>query len=353
MASSPEDQGIPEADNLEQVLCDLCGADAGLPIYRVRDRLDPHQSLYQFVRCQTCGLLYVSPRPKVPTLSGYYPAESYYAYRRLQPMGYLQRLRTRLKEWLAVYLRGYPPAGHKGGTWNLKRGTPLWLSPLDGLLWAVPSYRPGGRLLDVGCGSGLYLRAMRRLGWQVAGVEMSSIAVAHARESLGLDVKEGSLEEARYPDAYFDVVTMWHVLEHLPSPRRALKEVARVLKPGGILLCEVPNERSLQSRVLGSRWFHLDPPRHLYAFSPATVRRAVQAAGLTILSVAQVPSLVGWTESLLALWRPFAGSSQGLHARCRWLLRFGLALWEYAAAHLGHGGLLRLTATKNDEVQQQ
>jgi SAM-dependent methyltransferase len=184
---------------------------------------------------------------------------------------------------------------------------------------------------------------MQRLGWQVNGVELSPQATAHARNVLGLDVRQGSLEEAGYPDAHFDVVTLWHVLEHLPSPRRTLVEVKRVLKPGGTLICEVPNEHSLQSRLLGKHWFHLDPPRHLYAFSPTTLRRVVRAAGLAVLRIVQVPDLVGWSESPLTVWPILDG--------CRWPFRLSLAPWEFAAVGLGYGAYLWGMAVKNNKVQ--
>ncbi len=353
MASSPDDPALSERDGLEQILCDLCGLEVGLSVYQVRDRLGISKRQWQFVRCQRCGLLYVNPRPRLEALAGYYFTEDYYAYRRPELMGCVQTARTRLKEWLAICLRGYPRAAdspkHEGSVED-SRYLRWLLSPLDGLLWAVPHYRPGGRLLDVGCGSGLYLRAMRRLGWQVSGVELSAKAAAYAREALGLDVREGSLEEAGFPDEHFDVVTLWHVLEHLPSPRRTLQEVVRVLKPDGILICEVPNIDSLQSRVMGHRWFHLDPPRHLYAFSPATLRAMLQAAGLTVLEIAPVPDLVGWSESLLATWRPFGRRNTGYDALCRWPLRLALAPLEFVVARLGYGGHLWAKAARNDRM---
>jgi 2-polyprenyl-3-methyl-5-hydroxy-6-metoxy-1,4-benzoquinol methylase len=116
----------------------------------------------------------------------------------------------------------------------------------------TPPEVPQGHILDVGCSSGEYLARLRSLGWHTSGIELDADAARHAREVLKLDVFTGSAENAlpNYPDGSFDVVTMWHVLEHLSEPALVLRQVKRILKPGGRLILEVPNYRSLWCTLL-------------------------------------------------------------------------------------------------------
>lgn len=143
----------------------------------------------------------------------------------------------------------------------------------------LPPFLPGGTLVDVGCGTGGYLAEMRALGWRAIGVEPSPDAARTARERLGLDVREGTLEQAALPAGSADVVTMRMVLEHVPDPRRTLAEVRRILRPGGRLLLSVPNAGSLEPLAFGPRWSAWELPRHLSHFTPASLGRMLRQAG--------------------------------------------------------------------------
>lgn len=123
-----------------------------------------------------------------------------------------------------------------------------------------------GRLLDVGCGSGGWMLAMQRRGWEVEGVDFDRSAVAMAT-SKGLRVRVGSLEEQGYDDESFDAITLSHVIEHVPDPAKTLRECRRILKPNGKIVIVTPNSDSLSHRVFGSYWRGLEPPRHLHIFS--------------------------------------------------------------------------------------
>jgi len=139
-----------------------------------------------------------------------------------------------------------------------------------------------GRLLDVGCATGVFLDGMRRRGWQVQGVEPSTYAVRYARERFGLDVFEGLLEAAALPTASFDAITMWDVLEHVHEPRPVLSELARLLRPGGILVLSLPNPDSLEARLLDEFWLGWDLPRHLNLFRPALLREHLARHGMPV-----------------------------------------------------------------------
>jgi 2-polyprenyl-3-methyl-5-hydroxy-6-metoxy-1,4-benzoquinol methylase len=133
----------------------------------------------------------------------------------------------------------------------------------------------GGRVLDVGCGRGLFLRMLQERGYQVQGTELSAATAANAY--AGVSVDAGELRVGQYPDASFDLVSIWHVLEHLREPHTALRASHRALRPGGRLLLAVPNFGSVQSRFGGPHWFHLDLPRHIFHFSPETLERLLHS----------------------------------------------------------------------------
>jgi SAM-dependent methyltransferase len=138
------------------------------------------------------------------------------------------------------------------------------------------------RILDVGCGPGLLLDEARSRGWAAHGVELSTWAVGQAR-ARGVDVFNGTLEEAAYPDAHFDGVFMVDVLEHLTDPVRTLAEVTRVLRPGGNLCLVTPDADSAAARVLGSRWWGM-LPGHIVLFPHRATVELLRALGYEVRS---------------------------------------------------------------------
>ena len=139
-----------------------------------------------------------------------------------------------------------------------------------------------GRVLDIGCGPGLLLDALRRRGWSAAGIERSAGAAAFARARLGLDVHVGDWRESRFGAGEFDAVILWHVLEHLASPADCLRWAVDRLKPDGVALVGVPDFGSPEARWTGEKWFHLDVPRHLTHFTRETLDALVRRSGLEV-----------------------------------------------------------------------
>lgn len=206
---------------------------------------------FQIVQCRACGLALTTPAPEPPEMARYYPAE-YYAGTSDRRFPALVELAQRI-----LY-------GRRVGRVQRLNGARK------------------GRVLDVGCGPGFLLREFQRAGWEGQGTELSELAAAHARQTLGLPVHVGDLVSARFPDASFDAVVLWHVLEHVRSPQEVLAEVERILKPGGILLVGVPNFGSWEARLAGEKWFHLDVPRHLNHFTVSTLTWMITSTGLQI-----------------------------------------------------------------------
>jgi SAM-dependent methyltransferase len=136
-----------------------------------------------------------------------------------------------------------------------------------------------GRLLDVGAGRGRFVAEARAAGWHAYGIEPSQRGVAGAC-ALGIELQRGAIADADVPAGSLDAATLWHVLEHLDEPGPALARIAGWLRPGGLLLVGVPNLGSVQARVGGAAWYHLDVPRHRTHFTVAGLHALLRANGL-------------------------------------------------------------------------
>ncbi|MBM3358513.1 MAG: class I SAM-dependent methyltransferase [Betaproteobacteria bacterium] len=140
--------------------------------------------------------------------------------------------------------------------------------------------KPGGRVLDVGCGRGDLVAELTELGWKAQGIDTDRQALAIARDR-GLEVMEGCLDAQDLAANTYDAVVMSHVIEHLEDPRRTIQECWRVLKPGGTLVLLTPNPESLGHRLFQRDWLHLDPPRHLHLFPTGALSKIVREAGFS------------------------------------------------------------------------
>jgi len=140
---------------------------------------------------------------------------------------------------------------------------------------------PGkGKILDLGAGTGEFLAQVKKVGWQIFGVEPNEGARNLAAEK-GVDLLEDS---ASFPDQHFDVITMWHVLEHVPDLEKQIKELGRLLKPDGLLVIAVPNFKSYDAGEYKEFWAAYDVPRHLYHFSPNAIEEIFGGMGFSLTS---------------------------------------------------------------------
>jgi SAM-dependent methyltransferase len=226
--------------------CPVCGGG------RFRTAFD--EPPYRVLRCLECGTGVVSPR--AADLESIYAARSYWCsgsprtlgygdYRAAEPL-YVKTFRRRL----SYALRGRPA---------------------------------GGKALDVGCAAGFCMQALRELGFDAHGVEVSETIARHAIERLGFDtVHIGTLEGAPFADRTFDLITIWDVIEHVADPGALLARVRALLKCDGLLVLETQNIDSPFARALGRRWHHYKHAEHIYHFTPASLRRLLESTGFAV-----------------------------------------------------------------------
>lgn len=175
----------------------------------------------------------------------------------------------------------YYPRGYHSTTRRYRGGMDRVLSLVHrSRIRAVERLNGGaGSVLDIGCGPGVLLNQMRARGWIVRGTERSPSAAQQARDVFHLDVRAQEVDDLIAEGSTFDAVVLWHVAEHLHRPSTTIGGIARLLKPGGILLIAVPNFGSPEARIGRDKWFHLDVPRHLVHFTPATLGAMLAEAG--------------------------------------------------------------------------
>lgn len=258
----------PAAPEGGQPPCPVCGTAANYE-YSGRDLMFNLHRRYDYHRCECCGLAFQYPPPDAVTIASFYPPhyDIYDEQRRERKIGGLRRALLR-------HSKGYRhlPAG------LANRILAAICSPF--MASDTPDFVTDGRMLDVGCGNGRYLTTMRALGWQIQGVEFSPEGVRVCRMG-NVPVHHGDLGSAQFPDDHFDLITARHVIEHVPEPRFFIAELARILKPGGLLVVETPNANALGRAWLSTNWFANEVPRHLFMHSPASLDWLAKHAGLT------------------------------------------------------------------------
>lgn len=243
--ADPLDSSPPVGVEWDDSPCPLCAAADEEPLFEAADPTPaPGEPALRFlvVRCRRCQLVYTNPRPDADAIGRFYPAD----YRPHRPR---------------------KPA---------HAGMP---HPFEKLLPPLPV----GRLLDFGCGGGSFLRRMADRGWAVTGLDCSPDAVQVVTRELGLRAFVGSLPHPHLAPSTFELITMWHSLEHVHDPLAVLREAYHLLVPGGRLVVACPNIDSWAFRRYAESWFGLDLPRHLTHFTPVSLGRMLQTAGLRVV----------------------------------------------------------------------
>lgn len=224
---------------LKYINCALCNLDDTENLCKDRR--------FNLVRCRRCGLVYINPRPTRDELNRMYNVTSHSCcamdHAGYMDLAYLHELKARKS------------------------------------LRIIKKHKKEGRILDIGCAAGFFLNQARKRGFKTHGVEMSRDLCYFAQKDFKLDVFCGTLIEASYPSEYFDVVTMFDVLSHLPTPVEELKEVNRILRKGGLLVVETGNKGELDATAV-KKWKGVwGSPSHLYHFGGSTLQRLFGMTG--------------------------------------------------------------------------
>ncbi len=229
------------------IRCVICGSERIVRAFTAVDRnLRTTDREFTIEVCRSCGTGRTTPVPKGSELAGFYP-RTYYPSDADSEKYYRWAERFQLDK-----------------------------------VRILDSYGITGRLLDVGCGVGYFLRAALGRGFAAEGVEFSHEAAALGRSRWNLRIAEGDLLSGGFGDGAFDAVTLWQVLEHLGNPRETLLAIHRILRAGGSIIVAVPNFDSIQAKIFRGRWYHLDVPRHLLHYTPAGLGRLMAECGFRI-----------------------------------------------------------------------
>jgi 2-polyprenyl-3-methyl-5-hydroxy-6-metoxy-1,4-benzoquinol methylase len=234
---------VRRTTNLHYNNCNICG--------NYKTSLIAVQNDYRFVRCESCGLVYMNPRPDADELKTIYDT-------------YHQR------------------NGKVKGDWEVMMRDNFW-EVSEMLAKKFPS---GGRLLDIGCGYGHFLRIMEGLHWRAEGIDPSTHTVNQAGKA-GRIVTQTTIDDAVIPECSFNAVTMFYVLEHVTDPMKTLRKVFSLLVPGGSIVIRIPHTTPLV-RLLSV--FNInnnlyDAPFHLYDFSPSAVTRILEQSGFANINI--------------------------------------------------------------------
>lgn len=244
------------------ILCPLCGSGNVGEYFKLSDRFGGNGELYLIYECGDCSFIFLYPLPSESEMHQFYSNE------------------------------GYDPFIEVEGSKSLSQSLYELAKPF-GLRWKsrlIRKYHPEpGKILDVGAGTGLFLKYLNLLGWSVKGIEKDPSAARYAREKLNLDVYIGDLANVDNLEGPFDIITFWHSLEHIHRFKENIELAADLLIDNGYLFIALPNPASLDAKVYREKWVAWDVPRHLWHFRPQAVKRLLSDFRLRVVETAAMP----------------------------------------------------------------
>ena len=231
--------------DLEYINCELCGEKNSKNLFSFPP--------FHYVQCENCNLVYLNPRPNCDFINRLY-RDCQYDY-----------LDSDIKKDITVEKE-------------------LYFFRFSDRLKEIGTFKKKGRILDVGCAWGYFLFLAKKDGWDIYGTELSLVEAQYAQREFSLNVFRGSLKDAKFPSRFFDVITLWHVLEHIPHPLEEMSEIRRILKEGGLLAIETPKITRLQddAREHGSIFSTLI---HLFYYNNETLNLLMEKAGFKIVRI--------------------------------------------------------------------
>jgi len=231
-------------------MCNLCNCSLSKPVFS--------KNGFDLVQCLSCGLVYVKNQPPDSELKNIYSFNS-----------------------------GYHKCFQAALSWQTKKQ----LNSGKRYYGYIKKYKKNGRILDIGCSAGFFLKAAKENGWETYGLEISDDTAEIARKRYRLNVLTGVLNENTFPAGYFDVVSMWDIIEHVSDPMKTMFIVNKILAPHGVVILSTPNIDGLFPRLaykMSGRmndWLHPEPPYHLFQFSKKTIARLLKDSGFRLLEI--------------------------------------------------------------------
>nr|WP_246558629.1 class I SAM-dependent methyltransferase [Hymenobacter piscis] len=287
--------------------CPVCGKTEFRNKLVVEDKSVSKES-FAIQQCEACTFQFTNPRPDAAHIGRYYESDEYVSHN--SGAG-------------GIINQAYKVAR----VFTMRRKVAL-----------VNKLATKGKLFDYGCGTGHFLAAAKADGWQVAGWEPNARAREEASRRVGQPVGTESL--VQYQQASFEAITLWHVLEHVHELNDTLQQLIRLLKPGGTLLVAVPNVDSLDAQHYRQDWAAYDVPRHLYHFSPKTMKQLLKKHKMQVTQVLPMPLDAYYVSMLSEKHRAERGG--GMLS----VLKAGYKSNQYAARHEGQYSSLIYVAHK-------
>ena len=231
--------------------CPVCNSKNNIPFINCKD-FTVSQKVFVIVECKDCGFKFTNPRPSENEIGSYYQSEDYISHSNTKK-GVINLLYQTVRKY------------------TLKQKINLINSLVNSK----------GNLLDVGCGTGEFLQACQENGWETLGIEPGESARSYGINTYYLNIKEEPVLEKLGANS-FEIITLWHVLEHVPKLNERITELKKLIKPNGSIIIAVPNCTSLDAEMYREYWAAYDVPRHLYHFTPITIEKLFAKHGLKL-----------------------------------------------------------------------
>ena len=238
--------------------CPICSFPVTEYYFSGRDTENIRKGLYDYYRCPSCTLVFLFPLPKDSDIKKYYESKYYGGHKSLE---FLQKERKN----------------------------------------KITGFIKKGKILDYGCGEGIFLELMKSVGWQVLGFDISLAASQRAKENYQLKILTSTQSLMQLPAGNFNLITLWHTLEHVPDPKTLLNSLKKILHLSGFLVIAVPNITSFEAEIGKNNWFHLDPPRHFYHYNLQSLSYLLNKTGYKIIKT----DFFSWEYNFASLWQTF------------------------------------------------
>lgn len=288
---------------MENLKCKCCNRVGLKSLYIGKDRLHGLAGDFTLFICPNCGVVSVYPQLSNEEIEKYYP-EEYISY----PIP-IEKETSKLKRLDRQY-----------GVFKRRRKVERYTK------------KKAGRILDIGCATGVFLNEMKAHGWECYGIEPSVYASDIAKNQLGLNVLNGYLDDVQFDDHYFDVITLWDVFEHLANPNKTLRIIKRILKPDGTLVITMPNIDSWERKIFKQYWAGWDVPRHYHIFSENAIQNLLRNHGMHIDNLISFTGALGAIRISMDFWinsRRFTEKTRHLFQTIYNSLVFRFLLYPY------------------------